>query len=133
VRDGGNPSGVAPVPSAPADVSAFGGEFKIESGHTEWVNARIHQTGFPTTFTPNTKVPHVDGGKLYDIDFNSMREGRSATLPTYAVITSRSYHTGGVNVLLMDGSVRMVADSVAIEAWRGLGSRAGGEIAIQFE
>lgn len=63
----------------------------------------------------------------------SMREGRSATLPTYAVITSHSYHTGGVNVLLMDGSVRMVADSVAIEAWRGLGSRAGDEIAIQFE
>ncbi|MEI7461087.1 MAG: DUF1559 domain-containing protein [Pirellula sp.] len=133
LRDGGNPSGVAPVPSAPADVSAFGGEFKLESGHTEWVDARTHQTGFTTTFTPNTKVPHVDGGKLYDIDFNSMREGRSATLPTYAVVTSRSYHTGGVNVLLMDGSARTVSDSVVLEVWRGLGSRAGGEVAIQIE
>jgi len=59
-----------------------------------------------------------------------MREGRSATLPTYAVITSRSYHTGGVSVLLMDGSVRAMANSVELQVWRGLGSRAGGEVAI---
>ncbi len=130
LRDGGNPSGVAPVPATPADVSAFGGEFKPDSGHTEWVDARMHQTGFTTTFAPNTKVPHVNGGKLYDIDFNSMREGRSATLPTYAVVTSRSYHTGAVNVLLMDGSVRTMTNSVELEVWRALGSRAGGEVAI---
>jgi prepilin-type N-terminal cleavage/methylation domain-containing protein len=130
LRDGGNPSEVAPVPKTPADVSTYGGEFKPDSGHTEWVDARTHQTGFTTTFTPNTKVPHIDGGKLYDIDFNSMREGRSATLPTYAVITSRSDHTGGVSVLLMDGSVRAMANSVELQVWRGLGSRAGGEVAI---
>jgi len=129
LRDGGNPGATAPVPASPSAVSAFGGEFKAESGHTEWVDARIHQTGFTTTFAPNTKVLHTDGGKTYDIDFNSMREGRSTSLPTYAVVTSRSYHTGGVNVLLMDGSVRLITNSIELEVWRALGSRAGGEVA----
>ncbi len=128
LRDGGNPGAAAPVPSSPSEISAFGGEFKTDSGHTEWVDARTHQTGFTTTFTPNTKVPHVDSGKTYDIDFNSMREGRSASLPTYAVVTSRSYHTGGVNVLLMDGSVRGIANSIELQVWRAFGSRSGGEV-----
>lgn len=128
LRDGGNPGVAAPVPTSPSDISTFGGEFKTDSGHTEWVDARTHQTGFTTTFTPNTKVPHVDSGKTYDIDFNSMREGRSSTVPTYAVVTSRSYHTGGVNVLLMDGSVRVISNSVELVVWRALGTRAGGEV-----
>lgn len=128
LRDGGNASTGTPVPASPRDVSAFGGEFKADSGHTEWVDARIHQTGFTTTFAPNTKVPHTEGGKTYDIDFNSMREGRSARLPTYAVVTSRSYHAGGVNVLLMDGSVRYIASTIELDTWRALGSRSGGEV-----
>ncbi len=128
LRDGGNPSVATPVPTSPAAISAFGGEFKADSGHTEWVDARTHQTGFTTTFAPNTRVPHVDNGKTYDIDFNSMREGRSNSLPTYAVSTSRSYHTGGVNVLLMDGSTRLIGNSIDLQSWQALGSRAGGEV-----
>jgi len=128
LRDGGNPSGNVPVPTAPNQIAPFGGEFKSDSGHTEWVDARIHQTGFTTTFTPNTLVPHSVNGVNYDIDFNSMREGRSVTLPTYASVTSRSYHTGGVNVLLMDGSVRFMTNGVSLVSWRSLGTRAGGEV-----
>lgn len=130
LRDGGNPAVATPIPAAPSDISAFGGEFKADSGHTEWVDARTHQTGFTTTFSPNTIVPHIDNGRNYDIDFNSMREGRSTSLPTYAVVTSRSYHTGGVNVLLMDGSVRLISNSTDLPTWRALGSRAGGEAAV---
>ena len=133
LRDGGNPGSAAPAPTTPSDISSFGGEFKTDSGHTEWVDARTHQTGFTTTFTPNTKVPHVDNGKSYDIDFNSMREGRSSTVPTYAVVTSRSYHTGGVNALLMDGSVRFFSNSLDLTVWRALGSRAGGEVVAMPE
>jgi prepilin-type processing-associated H-X9-DG protein len=98
--------------------------------HDTYETDRVDQTGFTTTFVPNTKVPHVDGGKAYDIDFNSMREGRSTTLPTYAVVTSRSYHTDGVNVLRMDGSVGRIANSIKLGIWRALGSRSGSEVAI---
>jgi prepilin-type N-terminal cleavage/methylation domain-containing protein len=129
IRDGGQPAaGGLPVPTTPAEVTQYAGEFKADSGHTEWVDARVHQTGFTTTFPPNTVVPFASGGVTYDVDFNSMREGRSTFLPTYASVTSRSYHTGGVNALRMDGSVSFVRSSVAQANWRALGTRAGGEV-----
>ena len=40
---------------------------------------------------------------------------------------ARSRHTGGVNVLLGDGSVRFVRDSVSLTTRQALGTRAGGE------
>ena len=55
---GGSPT----TPPAAADVAGLGGEFKANSGHTEWVDGRAHQTGFTTTFTPNTVVPATSGG-----------------------------------------------------------------------
>ncbi len=39
-----------------------------------------------------------------------------------------SYHPGGANVLLMDGSVRFVKASVGLATWNALGTRAGGEV-----
>jgi prepilin-type N-terminal cleavage/methylation domain-containing protein/prepilin-type processing-associated H-X9-DG protein len=128
-RNGGNPAAPnTPPPSDPAVVAAFGGEFKVDSGHTEWVDARVHQTGITTCFPPNTKVLATVSGTVYDIDFNSMREGQNATGITYAAVTSRSYHTGGVNILLMDGSVRFVREQITLDTWRGLGTPAGGEV-----
>jgi len=64
----------------------------------------------------------------YDIDFNSMRGGRSTTIPTYAVVTSRSHHVGLVQVFFIDGSIRGVSDSMELATWRALGSRSGGEV-----
>ncbi len=42
--------------------------------------------------------------------------------------TARSWHPGGVGVLMGDGSVRFVLDSVSVEAWRALGTRNGREV-----
>ncbi|RMF42271.1 MAG: DUF1559 domain-containing protein [Planctomycetota bacterium] len=134
LRDGGNPAalGVAP-PATAADVVAYGGNFKTNSGHTEWVDGRIHQTGFTTTFTPNTRVLFKQSGNVYDVDFNSSREGKSVTLPTYAAVTSRSYHTGGVQIGLADGSVRFLSESIDLRVWRALGTREGGEVVASLD
>lgn len=129
LRDGGNPSAAGtPSPVSPAAIAGFGGTFKSDSGHTEWVDARAHQTGFTTVFTPNTVVPYVHGGTTYDIDFTSRREGTTTNGITYAAVTSRSYHSSIVNALLMDGSSRSVANGISLSSWRALGTRAGGEV-----
>ena len=42
--------------------------------------------------------------------------------------TASSRHSGGVNVLFCDGSVRFVKSSVSTAVWWNLGTRAGGEV-----
>lgn len=132
-RNSGSPNAVnAPFPANAAAISGMGGSFKADSGHTEWVDFRVHQTGFTGTFAPNTKVPHTDSGKLYDIDYNSYREGESATNMTYAAVTSRSYHSGGAQVNLVDGSVKLINSNIQLSTWRALTSRSGGEVPGEF-
>ena len=105
-----------------------GGAWSETSGHTEWVCGRAIHAGFTTTFGPNTKVPYTTAGRTFDIDVTSSREGRNTTDVTYAVITSRSYHVGQVHVGLMDGSVRGITNSIDLNMWRNLGTRAGKEV-----
>ena len=45
-----------------------------------------------------------------------------------AHIAARSYHPGGVNVAMVDGSVRFIRDQVQLPVWRAIGTRAGGEV-----
>ncbi|MCZ2340961.1 MAG: DUF1559 domain-containing protein [Bacteroidales bacterium] len=128
LRDSGNPGSLgAAAPTGASVVLGYGGTFKTESGHTEWVDAHVQQTGFTTALPPNTKVIYTDSGKNYDTDFVSMREEKGSP-PTYAAITSRSYHSGGVNTLLMDGSVRFFSDNTTMPVWRAYGTRATGEV-----
>ena len=47
---------------------------------------------------------------------------------TDSFIGASSSHPGGVNVLLMDGSVRFIKDSINSATWLGRATRAGGEI-----
>ncbi len=46
----------------------------------------------------------------------------------HGIVSARSLHPGGVNALFGDGSVKFVKDSIDLGVWRGLGTRAGGEI-----
>lgn len=119
-------------PNDPADLASFSGDNKLgpdlqqNTGHTEWCDGRVHHSGFTTVFTPNTFVPYDVGGQTYDVDYNSLQEGRSATQPTYAAITARSHHEGMVQVLLMDGSARTAGENIDRGLWRALGTRSGG-------
>lgn len=119
-----NPSTLnVPPPADPAALSTyFGGTFD-SNGHTEWVEGDVHETGFTTTFVPNSRVPYTSAGIIYDVDFTSVRDGESATLPTYAAVTARSYHAGGVNALLADGAVKNISSNIDLRVWRAMGTR----------
>lgn len=94
--------------------------------HAEWVDGKVHETGFTTVFTPNTLVSYVNSGTTYDVDFVSATETNLGD--TYAAVTARSYHFGCVNAVLMDGSVRTINNSIAQATWRNLSTRAAGDI-----
>ena len=133
-RNGGPPR--TDVPASVADVqaaAASGVQFK-NTGHTEWPDGRVHHEGFTTTLPPNTFVPFQKNGMTFDVDYNSWQEGKNgrAGRPSYAAITSRSFHSGIVNVALMDGSVRSVAENIDFSIWRALGTRRGGEVVGEF-
>jgi prepilin-type N-terminal cleavage/methylation domain-containing protein/prepilin-type processing-associated H-X9-DG protein len=119
----------APVPNSPAEQLALGGSLKANVTHTGWTEGQTFQTGVTFVQTPNTNVPFTDATGTYDVDYVSNRDGSSATRLSYAAMTSRSYHSGGlVNVLLMDGSVRSVNSTISLATWRALGTRNGGEV-----
>jgi prepilin-type N-terminal cleavage/methylation domain-containing protein/prepilin-type processing-associated H-X9-DG protein len=119
----------APAPNSPAALLSLGGSLKPSVTHTGWTEGQTFQTGVTFVLTPNTQVPYASGGTTYDVDYVSNRDGSSATRPSYAAMTARSYHTGGtVNVLLMDGSVRGVTPGISLTTWRALGTRDGGEV-----
>lgn len=107
----------------------LGPDTNSNTGHTEWPDGRVHHSGFTTVFTPNTFVRYEDGGLVYDIDVNTQKEGNSGTQPSYAAITARSYHPGGVNASMLDGSVHFVSDDIERIAWRALSTRNLGEVA----
>lgn len=133
IRDGGAPNtaGVAP-PTSAADILTYGGTFDPILAHTQWVNGMLVQTGMTTAFTPNATTPYLNGSTSVDVDFVSSRLGISATNLTYGTLTARSYHTGIVHGLLMDGSVRAFNSSIDRGIWRALGTRANGEVTSEF-
>ncbi len=124
-------------PNSPAFTTGFtaaagdinmGSSLMQNTGHTEWADGLSQQSGFTTTYPPNTVVPYQTGGQSFDIDYISWREGTHATRVAYGAITARSYHSGIVHALLMDGSARSVSENIDRNVWRALGTRNSGEV-----
>jgi prepilin-type N-terminal cleavage/methylation domain-containing protein len=115
-----------------AMMTASGGNAK-NTEHTEWANGQVHHSGFTTVLNPNSKVTCVVGGVTYDqCDYNSWQEGTLPMTTSYAAITSRSYHTGIVNSLMMDGTVRTISENIDLQVWRSISTRAGSETIGEF-
>jgi prepilin-type N-terminal cleavage/methylation domain-containing protein len=112
----------------PAGEAKYGPLRDDNTGHTEWVDGRSHQSGFTTTFTPNRDVRPGRVGQR-SIDWTNIQEGKSDNVVTYAAVTARSFHAGIVNVAMMDGATRAVTDDVDAAVWRALSTRKGGETA----
>ena len=54
--------------------------------------------------------------------------GRTPNNPFQHVEDASSFHSGGVNALFGDGSVRFIRNSITPATWVGLGTRTGGEV-----
>jgi prepilin-type N-terminal cleavage/methylation domain-containing protein len=119
-----------PVPTSVPDVVALIGAATLSpNGHTEWVDGKVHETGFTSTLPPNAKVPMLLNGEKVDADLISKGESPTNTAPTYAAVTSRSYHRGAVLAAFVDGSVHPIQDGIDLALWRALSTRGGGEVA----
>ena len=77
-----------------------------------------------TAFPPNKPAINPTSGA--DLDILTLLVSKNQ--PVYGAITARSYHPGGVNTLLADGSVRFVKSTINGMTWRALGTVAGGEV-----
>jgi prepilin-type N-terminal cleavage/methylation domain-containing protein/prepilin-type processing-associated H-X9-DG protein len=76
--------------------------------------------------TPNSKIPDQMGNAVYCGNPALGNPPCNANSPPFN--TARSYHSGGVNMLLGDGSVRFIKDSVDVNTWRALSTTRGGEV-----
>ncbi|MDG3005177.1 DUF1559 family PulG-like putative transporter [Paludisphaera mucosa] len=77
----------------------------------EWSRGSFVMTSYNHFYTPNSGFPDCTDA------------GRAA-----AVTAPRSFHTGGVNMLFLDGHVQFVKDSVDQPTFRAISTRAGGEV-----
>ena len=118
----------ATPPDPPTDIMSLSlGTFSTTSfTHVEWVDGKVHETGFTTVFSPNTNVKYTSGGADYDVDVVLVTESNPGD--TYAAVTSRSYHPDGVTALMMDASVRFVASSTALAVWQAMGTASAGDV-----
>lgn len=79
-----------------------------------WFYAGYEFTWYNHTTGPNAATPDC-----------SVLPANTAPVPSIGgVFRATSYHSGGVNCMLMDGSVRFFNDDVSLPVWRAL---AGGE------
>ncbi len=120
------PTNYPSVQDSPALIAALAPTCTGTSkSNTTWANGNIFDSGMSTAMTPNMKVILPSHGTMsWDLDTIDESNGG----PVFAAITSDSYHPGGVAVLLADGSVRFIKDTVNGATWRALGTIAGGEV-----
>ncbi len=103
------------------------------AGHTSWADGSADESGMTTAWAPNTKVVvspdagvKLESPSSEDLDLEGTPEVSGG--PTFAAVTSRSYHPLGVNGLFGDGSVRFIKQTIDGRTWRALGSVNGSEI-----
>ncbi len=106
-------------------VPQLNGGFNFNSAG-RWLDGSDFSNGWPFGFYSSTMYNHVAPPNWRSIDC-----GTRSAIPDapgeHAIISARSFHTGGVNSSMGDGSVRFVSDTVDLQVWRALGTRDGGE------
>ena len=124
-----NPASIPPTASdpyaiAPEYLSAACGVVPAAQAHTAWVDGNTQETGFTTAWPPNKATMNRTNQADLDLMTKLITQGG----PTFAALTARSYHPGGVNTLYADGGVRFARSTINGDNWRALGTLKGGEV-----
>jgi len=80
-----------------------------------WINGGYLATLYNHFFTPNSS------------SWDCLNASNN-----YGLKTARSYHPGGVNLSLCDGSVRFVSDNIEVVTWKAIATRGGNEVTADF-
>ncbi len=86
-------------------------------------NQEYYRAFGPTNYYNHTLPPN---SPLYDCGTDQDNSAPNNYSRTH--LAARSYHPGGVNVGMADGSVKFVKNSINLITWNALGSRSGGEV-----
>ena len=98
-------------------------------GFTWWSNG----TFFTTYISPNGAGPDALPSASYCN--NQPQQGMpcaAATTSRPTMYAARSQHTGGVQTLLCDGSVKFISENINLASWRALSSTRGSEVVGAF-
>ncbi|MCA9083556.1 MAG: DUF1559 domain-containing protein [Planctomycetaceae bacterium] len=95
-----------------------------------WGGAPHGSYGFTSLENPNTTV----ADQVYQCKSTTFPRAPCTSILGGSALRNfaRSYHTGGVHVLMCDGAGRFVSDNISNVIWRGIGSRADGEVVGEF-
>jgi prepilin-type processing-associated H-X9-DG protein len=107
-----------------ADIQACNAIYQANGGGKEgggyrWSTGAMGYTMF------NTIIPPNGGGT---IKWGACRNNCSPQARHADYVNASSFHPGGVNVCFGDGSTRFVKNSIAMNIWWALGTRANGEV-----
>ena len=81
--------------------------------------------------TPNTSVPDCMAGQQCGDPALVTAPCNSACTYQGSYTAARSYHPGGVNAILGDGSVTFYDDGIDLAVWQALATLDGGEVISQ--
>jgi prepilin-type N-terminal cleavage/methylation domain-containing protein/prepilin-type processing-associated H-X9-DG protein len=123
------PPGISPALYDPDQVIGYCSGLPLtlpqeSRGGESWLLSGLHFTNYNHCATPNMRISDCS---LNSADLQLL----PARVNEQGVFKASSHHPGGVNALLMDGSVRFFADGIDLRVWRALSTRNGGEV-VQF-
>ncbi|MDO5554074.1 MAG: DUF1559 domain-containing protein [Planctomycetia bacterium] len=86
-------------------------------------------SGFTARFAPNSNIDYT--ARLCAVmaisNYSCTCYENNADNYHYAMHSARSYHSGGVNASMMDGSVRFISETIAFNVWQALSTSQGSE------